>query len=1685
MVGGKDKDKASGKPGGKTPGQPLKNDENEQRNEKNEKTSDHAVVKQEEVEIEQNSTEDSPTSSTVSPESSDSEDSDLSSQEESEKRAAENLRREYLLRREVTMSSLGNKIPPIDLDADDLAEQFKLFRYRHENLMTILKIDAGDKAGRAASFRMELPEEAQLILMDYDWTASAKDKDSIEDIISVVCQAKSKKSTKIVARHKFLTRFMRKGERFSDFKKAIVALAELCGYPKELKETLIRDMIISRHNDEPFQKQLLFDLEDDVTLDKVVALCERHEHTGEAAKEMRGGASHQVNANNTKDHREKGKEKKKRDGKGAGAAPPPEKDKLWRCDRFCGGYHIRGHQNCKAYGKTCTKCGKMNHFEEVCINAPQPGWKPRSRASEENHKKRKSERAFAATDESSDGETQRDDTPRSKRRDGYDTDQDPVRSDPESKNEPTSPTLTRPARKVQLVTERLKITAHSEADLRNTLEKKEETRKRYEGVEMISIIRENGERMVIRPRFSSRVCSHRYESRDNAREQHRHGRPKDHRSDERQHGRKTKSPRRETRDNPGPSRSRSPHRGKPEKVEKDTKVNPKPADKEKVGHTPAKTKKPADDELDFELDTDSEEVRALRMLPRTWDENVAVNGLAVKMKIDSGSTINTMSWSTFQRLGLNERIIEPTSTTISTYSQTRMQPMGEFTATIALRGKKTRGKFLLLEEDVPPLLGMPSGAALGLFRMNKSSLAQYITVVDEFEFEGIDAVLDEFLQPCQKEVNIKLKDDATPVVIPARRVPLALQEEVWAELQRMQRLGVISPVNEPRQWCHAMVVARKPNGKLRICIDPRTLNPHLEREEMMIPDIDGVIMNLDQAKVLTVLDLEAGFWQVGVDEKSAKLLTFATPWGRFQYNRLPFGISIAPEIFHKAVVDALQGIPGVVVFIDDILIYAPTKEEHDARLAEVKKRLKEASFTENESKSGQVAKSEVKFLGHIVGNGKIRPDPAKLTALLEMPEPKCRKELKGFEGMLGWLRKFLPELSEYLNAFRHLQKAHTAWTWTKTEVFDRIKDALRRIQPLMAIKPGEPFALAADASAYGLGAALTQTDAEGNDRPIFFASRLMNDHELRYAQVDKELLAVAWALERLDTLVYGQRITVRTDHKPLLGLIKKPMAHMSPRQQRLVSRLMRYDFELLYVPGRELVAADFLSRTASREGPECRCKMFGTDIDVEKAFVSMVDCVDMTEDVMKKCRDAARTDTEYMAACAALKRGWSSSDKKNVAEYWSHRDDLTQEDELLFFEGRLVVPRTARKDVLTFLHQGHVGMNTMGKRATATVWWPALRNDIKMKVDRCMECQMSRPAQRREPMLSFEVPSAPGLTVHSDYFEFGARDYLIVVDGFSGWTELLPVSSKRPKELMRAMRVFMIRNGVPKRFHSDQGSTFEAEEFQNFCRRWGIEFTDNSPKYSRGNAIAEAHVKKAKHLLSTAVDEDDLARGLIALMQTPVAPGRPSPAQLHLGRNVRNALHPEVKRNDHPWEEHKKWKEEKAVAAKKYYDRGTRALRELESGEKVLVWHHDRWQRGTVLEKLGRPRSYAVQIEETGQRLQRNRAMLRALDEAVEDEENKACQPFSMLQQRFPVRVLNPRPSSSGAASTSADPAVDTDNDEASDIDQEEPVMDEEEEDEWSDASLGDVPDPATPPPSPYRTRQGRAVRAPDRYTPS
>jgi transposase InsO family protein len=1663
----------------------------------------------------------------------------------------------------ISMSSFMFPMPPLDLESDTLEEKFRHFKFMHEQRMVAAKVPATDVGVRAASFIAALPEAAQIIVMNYNFATNNKDGQNIDDIIKVVCEAKKKKYSRIVARNRFLNRVMRPGESFSDFRATIMQLVEQCGYEAKVKDELLRDHIIRVHTDETFQRELL-KLPDDTTLQNVIELCERHEDTVAGARELQAQRQYQIDMVAAQPRvspklpaktppaapgysgQKQGPSGQQYKPKASHPSPQPSTSGLPKhggspqlknkggqaghgknkdnpgpsllCTWFCGLKHPRGPDFCPAKGAVCTKCGGNNHWEEVCRRPPaSEDWEPRSEAAAEHHRRMvhafqvsdvpvnraeyeqgEDEEAHAVYDE--DELLRHVNQVREKYRQRQVQVSPPVQVRSPSKSPPRrqvrrkpSPLLVtaRPStsgggahvRTVQKSTEqpsvKVTIPAGSNESVKRVVtggpsnegkkkplpakQRPEQKpgkatpaghgsqRKKAADSDSSSTGHDSPRRKIeTKPRDTRRLSPA-------AHSKHRHTHYRDgndkkdlvvtkqrrlasvvekpkkdaaaHRSTTTSRG----SEKRGTSRSRSPSRQRSPspaHRRRtgrgarhrsPSPSRKRPKRSPSRHEQQQsptAQALPPEHKLKADDELDFE--PSEEEVNQVSEAKpggrvRTWDELVTFNGRNLRMKVDSGATICTISLKDFRRLRLSEQILSPPTRRIITYCKNKVDPLGEFEAVITLRGRSTRTRVLLLEADCVPLLSCEAGAELGFFVFSGASHIEFTAENQAWWLgEDINAADDEFLKPCNKTVSIELKPGATPIILPPRRVPLAMKDEVYAELQRMQKMGVISPVNDARPWCHAMVVARKPNGKVRICIDPRTINPWIEREYMQIPDIDGILLDLEKAKVFTLIDLQAAFWQVGVDDESARLLTFATPWGRYQYNRLPFGISIAPEIFHKAVVDLLQGIPGVVVYVDDIFIYAETDEEHDERYEEVKRRLDLGGFTWNPAKC-HVRKNSVKFLGHIIGGGQVRPDPEKVQALAAFPEPRNRKDLKGFVGLVSWLRKFLPELNEHLSIFRPLLKERTPWIWTENEAraFKDVKTALTKIAPLMMIRSGEPLILVVDASSYGLGAALLQRDKDGIERPVYFASRLMNEAEKGYPQIDKEFLAIVWALERLDSFVYGQTLTVRTDHRPLLGIVKKSMAHMSTRQQRFVARAMRYTFVLEFVPGREMFIADFLSRSVDTRAPECRCMMMGTDIRMEDAFVSMLTALPISDELTEKVKIDAAQDAEYQAMLRAYAANFPPREAATTGEYWSAREELTVEDGLLYFQSRLVIPRQSRARFLESLHRGHVALSTMTKRAQVTVWWPGMTNDMKLKASKCGECQHELPMQRREPMLSFDVPPAPGVTVHSDYFELSGKDYLLIVDGFSGWVDVATVSSMRPVELIRVLRTYMMRHGVPRQFHSDQGSPYTSAEFRSFCDKWGIRVSLGSPKHPRGNAIAESYVKKVKRILRTAKDEDEIARAILAMHQTPVAPGRPSPAQLHLGRNLRDELHPRVTPMPVEWNEMREWKKAIADERKRFFDRGTRPLPELGVGALVLVRHKDQWQRAIVEAIQGRPRSYSVRVTQTGQVLQRNRWLLRAIPEDSSVPVNRSVNPSSVFQARpvsIPLRLLTAVP---------------------------------------------------------------------------
>jgi hypothetical protein len=281
------------------------------------------------------------------------------------------------------------------------------------------------------------------------------------------------------------------------------------------------------------------------------------------------------------------------------------------------------------------------------------------------------------------------------------------------------------------------------------------------------------------------------------------------------------------------------------------------------------------------------------------------------------------------------------------------------------------------------------------------------------------------------EHTIEIDRSYTPVVHPPRRVPLALKEQIKEELQRMEDAGVIVKQTEPTDWVNSMVTVIKPE-KIRVCIDPRDLNRAIKREHYPMKTIEEVVAGMPEAKVFSVLDATSGYWQMKLNEESSKLCTFNTPFGRYRFTRLPFGIKSAPEDFQKKMSQVLEDIDGAEAIVDDILVWGKDIQEHDARLKKVLDRVQEVNLKLNQKKC-QIRKEEIAYVGHLLTKDGLKPDPEKIRAVQAMTKPSNTKELKTFLGFIQYLATFLLNMAEVSAPLRKLLEKNTAWHWEKQQ----------------------------------------------------------------------------------------------------------------------------------------------------------------------------------------------------------------------------------------------------------------------------------------------------------------------------------------------------------------------------------------------------------------------------------------------------------------------------------------------------------------------------------------------------------------------------------------------------------------------------------------------------------------------------
>ncbi|XP_053685726.1 uncharacterized protein LOC128735256 [Sabethes cyaneus] len=451
--------------------------------------------------------------------------------------------------------------------------------------------------------------------------------------------------------------------------------------------------------------------------------------------------------------------------------------------------------------------------------------------------------------------------------------------------------------------------------------------------------------------------------------------------------------------------------------------------------------------------------------------------------------------------------------------------------------------------------------------------SEYASVFDDDLTEPIKDVV----------VDIRIDDQTRPFVHKPYTVAFKHREKVGTHLDELEAKGILEKI-EYAEWASPIVVVVKPNKKdIRICMDgSKTVNPHIVTHHYPLPIIDELITNKSGAKKFALIDLRGAYQQLIVSEAAKKLLVINTHKGLYAYRRLPFGVKPAATIFQSVMDKILLGIKNVQAYIDDILIWAESDDELLNKIKIVLGRLKIYNVKVNAEKCEWFV-SQVKYLGHILSEAGVLPNPEKVKATTAVPEPKSKTQLKSFLGMVTFYTKFVPKLSVILSPLYNLLKKDSKWNWdiAHKKAFEHSKSAICSAQVLAHFDPSKPITVTCDASDEGISGILSHT-INNTDVPIFFVSRRLSQTEKKYPILHREALAIVFAMEKFYKYILGQKVLIVTDHKPLLGIFggkKGGPSVIATRLQRYFLRLSIFDYTITHVAGKDNQAADCLSRS--------------------------------------------------------------------------------------------------------------------------------------------------------------------------------------------------------------------------------------------------------------------------------------------------------------------------------------------------------------------------------------------------------------------------------------------------------------------------------------------------------------------------
>lgn len=873
--------------------------------------------------------------------------------------------------------------------------------------------------------------------------------------------------------------------------------------------------------------------------------------------------------------------------------------------------------------------------------------------------------------------------------------------------------------------------------------------------------------------------------------------------------------------------------------------------------------------------------------------DVVIDGVQCTMDWDPGSTYSIISTEIWRKIG------EPTllkGPKLRAYGNNKLKTKGITDVNVEVNGQQKILPVVVMNNAKPLLFGLNWSEMFNMeFPKSVYSIKEATPTSLKAIIQKHSELFDGKLGKVKNyQVNIHVKPGAEPVHLPARQIKFNMTRNVERELDRLVRAGIITKVDPnvtPLEWATPTVNVLKPNGDVRICGDySTTLNPVLTKHLHPVPVFDHLRQKLANGTIYSKIDLKDAYLQFEIAPDSKKYLAISTHKGYYQYNRMPFGISTAPSIFQNFLDQLLGDIPNVAVYFDDIALTGKSLNEHLQTLSTVLTRLKTAGLKVNLKKCNFLQK-DIEYLGHTIDRNGIRPTKKKIDAITKASEPTNAKELRSFLGVINYYERFIPHLHGLCADLYDLTSGKRRWRWSENErqIFEKAKSSITSAKPLVAYDQNRSLFLACDASEKGVGAVLYHKNKEIT-QVIAFASRKLKPAERKYSVIDREALAILFGIKKFDQYLRGTKFTLVTDHKPLIHILgpKRNLPKIvNNRLVRWALLIGSYQYDIHYQKGENNILADCLSRLPNPETEPSPAENYVCSMTVKLLENRFTD-LHLTEDVL---RTETHRDKTLSQVCQCIKTGWRELDyKQEMKHYHRKRFELSIENKVLMWQGRIVIPEILRKTVLKILHQGHPGISAMKALSRFYVWWPSIDEEIENFIKRCTRCQENRPSKSELPVFSWSLPEQVWERVHIDFAgPFEGTYWLVLCDALSKWCELKPIKNITSKNLCLTLDEIFCTFGFPEIIVSDNGPQLTSQEFKDYCKKHGILHITSSPYHPRSNGLAERFVRTFKSRISSS-DGSQLKNRLFEFLftyrNTPHSTTGKSPAQLMFGRQL-------------------------------------------------------------------------------------------------------------------------------------------------------------------------------------------------------